>query len=147
MFGGSFGTLAQNRGDYPFTVKSELGKNEIDVNGTVSLPLTERKFAATISAKGPDPSPILALFELPKLQFPPYRLSGTLTNVGQELRVKHFDGRIGDSDLAADLTASYRGRAAEARGEAALEGARRRRSRRPRRRHAVHRPWRDGLAG
>ena len=147
LFGGSFGTLAQNRGDYPFTVKSELGQNEIDVNGTVSLPLTERKLAATISAKGPDPSPILALFELPKLQFPPYRLSGTLTNVGQELRVKNFDGRIGDTDLAADLTASYAGERPKIAGTLRSRGAGRRRSRRPRRRHAVHRPWRDGLAG
>ena len=108
-FGGSFGTLAENRGDYPFTVTSELGKNQIDVNGTVSMPLTTRKFAATIRAEGPDPSPILALFELPKLQFPPYRMSGSLTNVGDELRVKDFDGHIGDTDLTANVSASYAG--------------------------------------
>lgn len=103
-FGGSSGTLAENRGDYPFTIVSELGKNEVKVNGTVSLPLTERRFAATIEAKGPDPSPILALFDLPKLQIPPYRLAGVFTNHGDELKIKDFDGRVGDSDLAANLT-------------------------------------------
>jgi uncharacterized protein involved in outer membrane biogenesis len=108
-FGGSFGTLAENQGDYPFTVTSELGKNQIDVNGTVSLPLAKRKFSATVRAQGPDPSPILALFGLPKLQFPPYRLSGTLTNIGDELRVKDFVGHVGDTDVTANLTASYAG--------------------------------------
>ena len=102
-FGGSSGTLAENRGDYPFTIVSELGKNEVKVNGTVSLPLTERRFAATIEAQGPDPSPILALFDLPKLQIPPYRLAGVFTNHGDELKIKDFDGRVGDSDLAANL--------------------------------------------
>ena len=77
-FGGSFGTLAENRGDYPFTVTSELGKNQIYVNGTVSMPLTGRKFAATIRAEAPILHLILALFELPKLQFPPYRTVGKL---------------------------------------------------------------------
>lgn len=103
VFGGSSGTLAENRGDYPFTIVSELGKNEIKVNGTVSLPLTERRFAATIEAKGPDPSPILALFDLPKLQIPPYRLAGVFTNHRDELQIKDFDGKVGDSDLAANL--------------------------------------------
>ena len=103
VFGGSAGTLAENRGDYPFTIVSELGKNEIKVNGTVSLPLTERRFAATIEAKGPDPSPILALFDLPKLQIPPYRLAGVFTNHRDELQIKDFDGKVGDSDLAANL--------------------------------------------
>ncbi|MFO1050221.1 MAG: AsmA family protein, partial [Geminicoccaceae bacterium] len=92
-FGGSSGTLAENRGDYPFTIVSELDKNELKVNGTVSLPLTERRFAATIEAKGPDPSPILALFDLPKLQIPPYRLAGVFTNHGDELKIKDFDGK------------------------------------------------------
>ena len=103
VFGGSSGTLAENRGDYPFTIVSELGKNKIKVNGTVSLPLTERRFAATIEAKGPDPSPILALFDLPKLQIPPYRLAGVFTNHRDELQIKDFDGKVGDSDLAANL--------------------------------------------
>ncbi len=109
VFGGSVESIAENRGDYPFTVHSELGKNTVDINGTVSLPLTERKFAATVKAEGPDPSPILALFELPKLQIPPYRVSGVLTNRGDELRIKGLDGRVGDSDVAADLTVSFGG--------------------------------------
>ena len=109
VFGGSVESIAENRGDYPFTVHSELGKNTVDINGTVSLPLTERKFAATVKAEGPDPSPILALFELPKLQIPPYRVSGVLTNRGDELRIKSLDGRVGDSDVAADLTVSFGG--------------------------------------
>lgn len=108
-FGGSVATIASNRGDYPFTVEAQLGNNDIKVNGTVSLPLTERKFAATLSAEGPDPSPILALLELPKLQIPPYKVSGVVTNAGNELRVKKLDGRVGDSDVAADLTVSFAG--------------------------------------
>ncbi len=145
-FGGSFATLAENRGDYPFTITSELGKNQIDVNGTVSLPLTSRKFSATIRAEGPDPSPILALFELPKLQFPPYRMSGSLTNVGDELRVKDFDGHIGDTDLTANVTVSYAGERPKICGSAAFEGAGRRRPGRTRRRHSGHRPWGDRLS-
>jgi uncharacterized protein involved in outer membrane biogenesis len=109
LFGGSVGTLAENRGDYPFTLRSELGRNEVKVNGTVTLPLTERRFAATISVEGQDPSPILALFELPRLQVPPYRLRGAVRNRGDELRISDFDGRVGDSDLAADLVVSLGG--------------------------------------
>ena len=109
LFGGSVETLAQNRGDYPFTLKSELGRNRLDVNGTVTLPLTERRFAATILAEGQDPSPVLALFELPRLQIPPYRLKGAVSNRGDELRVRDFDGRVGDSDLAADLVVRLAG--------------------------------------
>ena len=108
-FGGSIGTLAQNRGEYPFTIDAELGRNEVQINGTMTLPLTERNFTAKIRAKGPDPSPILALFELPKLQFPPYRLTGTLATRGGEVRLSDFDGHIGDSDVAADLVFSATG--------------------------------------
>ena len=102
-FGGSIGTLAQNRGEYPFTIDAELGRNEVQINGTMILPLTERNFTAKIRAKGPDPSPILALFELPKLQFPPYRLTGTIATHGSEIRLSDFDGHVGDSDVAANL--------------------------------------------
>jgi uncharacterized protein involved in outer membrane biogenesis len=109
LFGGSVATLAQNRGDYPFTLRSDLGRNEVDVNGTVTLPLTERRFAATIAAQGQDPSPILALFELPRLQVPPYRLEGAVSNRGDEVRISSFDGRVGDSDLAADLVVTLAG--------------------------------------
>ncbi|MGD9509124.1 MAG: AsmA family protein [Geminicoccaceae bacterium] len=117
-FGGSSSTLAEYRGDYPFTVVSELGKNEIKVNGTVSLPLTERRFAATIEAKGPDPSPILALFDLPKLQIPPYRLAGVFTNHGDELQIKDFDGKVGDSDLTANLVIDTSGERPKIAGDA-----------------------------
>jgi uncharacterized protein involved in outer membrane biogenesis len=108
-FGGSVGTIAKNRGDYPFTVEAQLGNNNINVNGTITLPLAERRFTAKLRVEGPDPSPILALFELPKLQIPPYRVSGTLSNQGDGLRVKNFDGRVGDSDVAADLTMNFAG--------------------------------------
>lgn len=108
-FGGSVATIARNRGDYPFTIETQLGNNNVKVNGTVSLPLSERKFSAMVRAEGPDPSPILALFELPKLQIPPYRVSGVLTNAGDELEVKNLDGRVGDSDVAADLAMSFGG--------------------------------------
>lgn len=116
-FGGSVATIASNRGDYPFTVEAQLGNNDIKVNGTVSLPLTERKFAATLSAEGPDPSPILALLELPKLQIPPYRVSAVVTNTGDALRVKKLDGRVGDSDIAADLTMDFAGERPKITGE------------------------------
>jgi uncharacterized protein involved in outer membrane biogenesis len=109
LFGGSVETLAQNRGDYPFTLRSELGNNRVGVNGTVTLPLTERRFAATIEAEGQDPSPVLALFELPRLQIPPYRLRGAVSNRGDELRVRDFDGKVGDSDLTADLVIGLAG--------------------------------------
>ena len=108
-FGGSFATLVQNRGEYPVTIVSDLGRNEIEINGTVTLPLTERRFAATVTAAGPDPSPILALFDLPKLQIPPYRLEGRLTNRGSELRIRDFDGRVGDSDVTSDLDINFDG--------------------------------------
>ena len=108
-FGGSFGTLAENRGDYPFTIVSDLGKNEVEVNGTITLPLAERRFTATLSAEGPDPSPVLALLDLPKLQVPPYRLRGRVTNRGDELRISDFDGRVGDSDVTTDLTVNFDG--------------------------------------
>ena len=116
-FGGSAATIAKNGGDYPFTVEAQLGNNNAKVNGTVSLPLSERKFAATIRLEGPDPSPILALFELPKLQIPPYRVSGVLTNRGDELRIKDLDGRVGDSDVAANLTMSFDGERPKIAGE------------------------------
>ena len=116
-FGGSVGTIAQNRGDYPFTVEAQLGNNNINVNGTITLPLTERRFTSKLRVEGPDPSPILALFELPKLQIPPYRASGTLSNQGDELRVKNFDGRVGDSDVAADLTMNFAGTRPKIAGE------------------------------
>ncbi|MFZ1429763.1 MAG: AsmA family protein [Geminicoccaceae bacterium] len=116
-FGGSVASIAANRGDYPFTVEAQLGNNDVRVNGTVSLPLTERKFAATLSAAGPDPSPILALFELPKLQIPPYKVSGVVTNAGDALQVKKLDGRVGDSDVAADLTMNFAGERPKITGE------------------------------
>lgn len=116
-FGGSVASIANNRGDYPFTVEAKLGNNDVGVNGSVSLPLSERKFAATLRAEGPDPSPILALFELPKLQIPPYKVSGVVANAGGELRVSKLDGRIGDSDVAADLTMSFAGERPKISGE------------------------------
>jgi len=75
----------------------------------MTLPLTDRNFTAKIRAKGPDPSPLLALFQLPKLQIPPYQLTGTVATHGSDIKLTDFDGRVGDSDLAADLTFTIAG--------------------------------------
>jgi uncharacterized protein involved in outer membrane biogenesis len=107
-WGGSADRLAANEGDYPVTMELDAGQNRVRVNGTLALPLDPTGgLRADVVAEGPDPAPMLALFQLPKLELPPYRIAGTLIREGSTLQVVGLDGRIGDSDVGGDLTFAF----------------------------------------
>lgn len=109
-WGASAERLAANEGDYPVTLELDAGQNRARVNGTVTLPLAlGSTMRAEILAEGPDPAPVLALFKLPKLELPPYRIAGTVINERTTLRIVGLDGRVGDSDIGGDLTVTLEG--------------------------------------
>lgn len=107
--GGDPEALAANRGDYPVTAEAQLGESAAALDGKLVLPLTERRFQASVRVEGPDPAPVLALLELPELELPPYRIAANVSGEATRFEIADLDGRVGDSDVGGDLVVQLDG--------------------------------------
>ncbi|HEX6014264.1 MAG TPA: AsmA family protein, partial [Geminicoccaceae bacterium] len=115
--GGAAANLAQGEGQYPLTLEAALGNTTATANGSVALPIDEGRFNADILVEGPDPAPVLALFELPEMELPPYRIEGEVTGRGTTYRLGDLDARVGDSRMSGDLTLALDGPRPKVSGE------------------------------
>jgi uncharacterized protein involved in outer membrane biogenesis len=107
--GGAAGDLARNEGQYPLTLEAALGNTTATANGSVTLPIAQGRFSADVLVEGPDPAPVLASFELPEMQLPPYRIEGAVSGEGTSYRLADLDARIGDSRMNGNLTLALDG--------------------------------------
>jgi uncharacterized protein involved in outer membrane biogenesis len=107
--GGSAGSIAQNEGEYPLTVEARLGESTATANASLALPLATGRFTANVTAEGPDPAPVLALFDLPERELPAYRIAGKVSRREEALRLQDLEANLGDSNLRGDLVVNLGG--------------------------------------
>lgn len=101
--GGDPQRLTEGTGAYPVRLHAVLGETEANADGNVTLPFNAGRIAASLSLKGPDPGKVLALFDLPAIELPPYQLAGSFARNGSLYRMSEIQGRIGDSDVSGEL--------------------------------------------
>jgi hypothetical protein len=107
--GGPFDGLVSS--DKPYPVRLALdGPARLRIEGTlVTTDLGETRLTS-IHLSGNDFSTLGAPFGIPFPSTPPYDLRGTLTFGPHSVTLAGFEGRIGDSDAAGDLTLDLAGK-------------------------------------
>jgi len=98
--------LALRRADRPYPIKAilTLGKTRASINGTLLDPLHLKKEKVNFVLEGNDIAQLYPIIGVPFPPTPPYRLTGYLNHTGNIWTFKHFEGKVGNSDLTGDLS-------------------------------------------
>ena len=94
---------------YPFDADVRAGATRITAKGAVPRPFDLGRFQANFTASGPDLADLYDLIGVPLPNTPPYRLSGRLSREARVWKVNGLGGRVGDSDMAGDLSVDTAG--------------------------------------
>jgi uncharacterized protein involved in outer membrane biogenesis len=89
---------------YPIGADIRAGATHITANGQIDKPFDLGRFSANLMVEGSDLNNLYYLTGLSLPNTPPYRVAGALTRNGFTYDFKRFNGRVGDSDVAGDLT-------------------------------------------
>jgi uncharacterized protein involved in outer membrane biogenesis len=103
LTGGSL-QAAESDEAYPFTLAARSGATEVTAKGTMGGPLVPDVLDAALTVKGDDLADLYSLTGLTLPNTPPYRLAGRLRRDGPVVRFEKFDGTVGRSDLAGNLS-------------------------------------------
>ncbi len=105
--GGSIMSLRDDEEPYPLDLSAAYGGTEVSVKGTIGDPFTLEDADLDLTLKGPDMSELFPLLGVPAPPTPPYDLKGHLAHEGEKWQFTDMQGRIGDSDMAGDITIDY----------------------------------------
>ncbi len=96
--------LREAKAPYPFFLALQTGKTSIEVNGTMTEPLQLKGVDLQFVMAGPNPEQLSQILGLPMPSLPPYQLKGDLTHYENTWKIKNLKGRVGDSDLAGNIS-------------------------------------------
>jgi len=98
--------LALRRADRPYPIKAilTLGRTRASINGTLLDPLHLKNEKVNFVLEGIDLAQLYPIIGVPFPPTPPYRLTGYLNHAGNIWTFKHFEGKVGNSDLNGDLS-------------------------------------------
>jgi uncharacterized protein involved in outer membrane biogenesis len=98
--------LALRHADRPYPIKAilTLDKTRASISGTLLDPLHLKKEKVNFILEGSDLAQLYPIIGVPFPPTPPYRLTGNLNRSGHIWTFKHFEGKVGKSDLAGDLS-------------------------------------------
>jgi uncharacterized protein involved in outer membrane biogenesis len=91
---------------YPFVADVRAGGTRIQANGSIRRPFNFSRWSAEVEASGPDLADLYTLIGLALPNTPPYNLSGVVERNGSTYGMPRVAGRVGDSDLRGNFTAS-----------------------------------------
>ena len=94
---------------YPFRADVRAGATRITATARILRPFDLGRFDGDLTVAGSDLNDLYGLTGLTLPNTPPYRVAGRLTRRGTLWRLDSASGRIGDSDLAGDLSVQTRG--------------------------------------
>jgi uncharacterized protein involved in outer membrane biogenesis len=94
---------------YPFDADLRAGDTYMSARGAVPKPFDLGHFHMVASVRGPDLSDIYLITGIALPNTPPYALHGRLSRDDQVWRVAGLGGRVGDSDLAGDVSVTLGG--------------------------------------
>jgi len=96
--------LLQRGGGYRLDVKLSAAATHAHVRGTLPAPIDLGHFQLRTDVSGQDLADLYTLLDFPVPESPPYALSGLLERNDSIIAYRNFSGRIGDTDMAGDLT-------------------------------------------
>lgn len=102
--GGSLDSLRDSSKEYPLSVKLEMGKTKVLVDGTFKDPVKLTGVNATLDISGHNMADLFYLTAIPLPPTPPYDLHGQLTKDGGTWGYNNFKGKVGGSDLGGNLS-------------------------------------------
>lgn len=89
---------------YPFDAEIRAGRTYITARGAVPRPFDLGRFHMVATARGPDLADLFPLTGVALPNTPPYSLRGRLSRQELLWRIDNLAGRVGDSDLAGDVS-------------------------------------------
>ena len=89
---------------YPFDADIRAGDTYITARGAIPKPFDMGEFYMNTTARGPDMGDLFGLTGVALPNTPPYRLNGRLSRDGNLWRIDGLSGRVGDSDLAGEIS-------------------------------------------
>ena len=101
--GGPLLNIDRNK-PYPFDADLRAGATYVTARGAVPKPFDLAQFYMNVNARGPDMEQLYDLTGVALPNTPPYSLHGRMSRDGLVWRVVGLGGRVGDSDLAGDLS-------------------------------------------
>ena len=104
LAGGSVQALRDANTRYPVSASIEAGQTSAQIVGTVTDPVMMKGLDVRLTASGANAAELFPLTGIAFLPSPPYKVEGQLTYTDGVWTLHKFDGRLGDSDLAGDLS-------------------------------------------
>jgi len=95
---------------YPFDIDLRAGNTYITARGAVPKPFDMGAFYMNATARGPDMAQLFPLTGVALPNTPPYSLRGRLSRDGLVWKVHNLAGRVGDSDMAGDVSVDTGGK-------------------------------------
>lgn len=103
LVGGPLINIERDR-PYPFALDIQAGRTFVTARGAVPKPFDLGVFYMNATARGPDMAQLFPLTGVALPNTPPYNLRGRLSRDGLLWKIEKIDGRVGDSDLAGNLS-------------------------------------------
>lgn len=102
--GGSLAFLRGKSEPYPLKLEIIMGNTRAMIDGSFADPVKLKGIDATLELKGDNLADLFHLTTIPLPPSPPYSLTGHLTEKDDVWNFQGFNGKVGDSDLAGDLS-------------------------------------------
>lgn len=100
--------LLNVRRDRPYAFNADVtaGATHIVADGAIRRPFDLAAWTADVHGAGPDLADLYPLIGLTLPNTPPYRLAGRISRAGAQYSMHGIRGRVGDSDLRGQFTAT-----------------------------------------
>ena len=99
------------RGDgYRLDLTASAGQTQLHAYGTLEAPIDPGRFAVRADASGQDLAELYRLIGIAAPETPPYRVTGRLSHEGDVWHYSGFAGKVGDSDMAGDVSLDMGGK-------------------------------------
>lgn len=106
--GGSILDLWNTEKAFPIDIKVEYGKTRAKVSGTMADPMNLSGPNLSAELSGPDLAVFSPFTRVPIPQTPPYRFATDISRNGDIWNFKNLQGKLGNSDIAGNLTFTVR---------------------------------------
>ena len=110
LTGGSVHELRDATAAYPVSAFIVAAQTSISMHGTAIDPVMLKGLDVTLTIKGSNAADLFPLTGIALPPTPPYDITGKLDYEAGVWRFRKFAGRLGDSDLAGDLSWDVRGK-------------------------------------
>ena len=104
MTGGSLLALRDPSKPYPLDLKFDSGDTHVTLKGTVTDPVHVTGLDVTLAVKGADAGDLYRVAGIALPETPPYTITARLDRDGAKWIFRKLAWKMGDSDLAGDLT-------------------------------------------